>query len=116
MTNTTKAHKAVKASRLAMSEEKLGNEEAAIQAAMTAGRLWAEAGTTTINTLDAEVPGLSASTLAWNAAVDGWYEAQPKDATQAEVDGLLAALRLADAQGPHDVVTRMWSEIQRRRG
>jgi hypothetical protein len=114
--NTTKAHKAVKAARLAISAEKLGNEEEAVQAGATAGRLWAEAGTTTINTLDDEVRGLSMSTLAWNAAVDGWYEAQPNDATQDEVDELLASLRYDHQVSQHALVTRMWAEIQRRRG
>lgn len=114
--DTTKAHKAVKAARLALSEYTLDNEHAAIQAGLTAGRLWAAAGTSTVNTLDDEVRGLSGNACVWNSVVDGWYEGQPKDVTQEEVDSVLAVLRLADAQIPHVLVTRMWSELLRRRG
>lgn len=114
--DTTKAHKAVKAARLALSEYTLGHEDAAMHAGVNAGRLWAAAGTSTVNTLDDEVRGLSANAAVWNSVVDGWYEAQPKDATQEEVDVLLAGLRVRDLPVHHAVVTRMWSELQRRRG
>lgn len=117
MTNTNLANKAIKAARLAASEDGLGNESAARQAGAAAGRLAFEAGMT-CSDVSAAVPALSrpSSAAAWDALVDAWYEAQPKEVTQREVDGVLAALRSHDAPISHDIVARMWTELLRRRG
>ena len=70
--NNKALDKANKAARLAISEEQLGNEQAAEQAARTAGALYHTAG------LDLDqaftlVGGKAA--LTWSALVDGWYAA-----------------------------------------
>lgn len=113
--DTKLAHKAIKSARLAASEARLGNDEAAAHAATTAGNLAAKAGMT-LNELHAEVPSLhdAAVALAWNCIVDGWYEAQPKDATESEITTLLNAL--ADRPNHHDIASRMVAELYRRRG
>lgn len=116
--NTTRAHKAVKAGRLAVSAEQLGNDDEAHQAGKTAGAL-AAAADMTLAQLDAEVGRMCAASIAWSAAVDAWYEAQPADVTDAEVDAVLTTLRADSATGATAsgaIVVRMWAEIQRRRG
>lgn len=115
--DTTKSRKAVKVGRLARSEElDAGNADAAIAQGTTAGRLAAEAGMS-LGELDAQVGGFCKAAGAWGAAVDGWYDAQPREATQDEVDHMLAGLRAVDNRGAHELVTRMWSELLlRRRG
>lgn len=114
--DTKLAHKAVKAARLALSEE-MGsqnspvNEDAARMSGRMAGELAAKAGMT-LTQLDEESK-LSKAAYAWDAAVDAWYELQPKDVTGAEVELLTAQLSNAEHR---DLVTRMWAELQRRRG
>lgn len=108
------AHKAVKAARLAADEAaRQGHDEAAYSQGRIAGELAAKAGMTT-EQLAKEVPQLmaAASYPAWNGIVDGWYEAQPKDVTEADVADLLESI----GSSSRDVVERMWSELQRRRG
>lgn len=116
--DTKLAHKAVKAALLARSADlALGNEDEARQAGRTAGELAAKAGMT-LTQLDGESQ-LSKAAWAWDAAVDAWYELQPKDVTEAEVDQLMSDLGTAwdRRRGDlRDTVARMWSELQRRRG
>lgn len=115
MTTTNhKATKAIKAARLAASDDALGNEEAARTAGATAGRLAFEAGLT-CSDIGAAVPALSrpSSAAAWDALVDAWYDAQPKAVVEQEVE----ALRTIIGAGMGlDIVDRMWTELQRLRG
>lgn len=113
--DTTKARKAVKAARLAAGEATLGHDDAAHAQGRIAGALAAAAGMT-LSELNAEVgPSLHAPSAApaWDAVVDGWYDAQPKEVTADEVDALR---RIVGAGMGLDLVDRMWSEILRRRG
>lgn len=131
--DTKIAYKAVRAARLAAAMAILGrmpsdaqlhadesarHDDAAVNQGYIAGELAAKAGMTT-EQLAKEVPQLmlAAAYPAWNGIVDGWYEAQPKDVTEAEVSDALAVLaRIPSDAQLHDVMTRMWSELQRRRG
>lgn len=124
--DATLSRKAVKAARLAAGEAALGHDEAAQAQGRIAGELAARAGMTLAELNAAVGPLLHAPVAApaWDAVVDGWYDAQPKEVTQAEVDAVLAWIRASgvatDLTGSpgdaHAIVTRMWSELQRRRG
>lgn len=112
------AHKAVKAARLAADEAaRQDHDEAAYSQGRIAGELASKAGMTT-DELAKHVPQLMAAAAypAWNGIVDGWYEAQPKDVTVEEVTDLLYGLDRTGTQEQRDLVARMWSELQRRRG
>ncbi len=83
-TNTTKVEKAIekaiKAGKLAVSAEKIGNELEAEQAANTCGRIAADAGIS-LDHLWGALPGINNAGLSWNCMVDAWYDAQvPKAA------------------------------------
>jgi len=67
-------NKAIKAGRLAISAEHIGNEHEAEQAARTAGALARRAGAD-LDTLYASLDGIARAELSWNAMVDGWYQA-----------------------------------------
>lgn len=74
-TNSTKSSKAIKAGRLAISAEALGNESEAAQAATTCGRLARAAGLDLEAIHAALKPDISRAELTWHYMVDGWYEA-----------------------------------------
>lgn len=114
--DTKLAHKAVKAAVLSRSAElSLGNEDEARAAGSMAGELAAKAGMT-LAQLDAESQ-LSKAAWGWDAAVDAWYELQPKDVTEDEALSAINVLAQHNTDAElHDVMRRMWAELQRRRG
>lgn len=118
--DTKLAHKAVKAARLAIGEERLSHDDTACSQGRIAGELAAKAGMT-LAELDTESGGMSGlAAYAWSSAVDGWYDAQPKDVTESEYEQLLHEVTQWDgsltSQDIRDRVVRMWSELKRRRG
>jgi hypothetical protein len=72
------ARKAIAAAALAVSEFKLGNEEASETAAYRAGQLTHRAGFT-VAQLGDECRELLKTGNCWSFAVDGWYDAQGAD-------------------------------------
>lgn len=70
---TNRTGKAVKAGRLAISAEQLGNESEAAQAATTAGRLARAAGVDLEALHAALAPDITRAELTWHYMVDGWY-------------------------------------------
>ncbi len=73
---TGKALKAVKAGTLAISAEKIGSEDEAVQAARTCGQLTLRAGHT-LDDVYAELTeaGIKCAYLTWNCIVDGYFDA-----------------------------------------
>lgn len=65
--------KAIKSARLAIGEETIGNETAAMHIARTAGVLAQRAGMT-LDALYAALPGIDRSNC-WGPIVDGYYDA-----------------------------------------